>query len=189
MAVVSLAAKASAEGGETTTPDALQSKRLAALLLEVARCMDKDVAAVLPSRLDADPRLEALRSVLIEQERTLLARLQQRVEDPQQFAEAISEVLATAFELAGLRDERLASVIAPTMERATQASIRKDPNQLVGILYPLMGPVIRKSMAESLDGTLRGLNQAFKHGLSWRGIKWRLEAYRSGTTFADVPLG
>ena len=188
MAVVSLAAKASAEGGETTTPDALQSKRLAALLLEVARCMDKDVAAVLPSRLDADPRLEALRSVLIEQERTLLARLQQRVEDPQQFAEAISEVLATAFELAGLRDERLASVIAPTMERATQASIRKDPNQLVGILYPLMGPVIRKSMAESLDGTLRGLNQAFKHGLSWRGIKWRLEAYRSGTTFADVVL-
>ena len=159
MAVVSLVAKPSADGGEAA-PEALQSKRLAALLLEVARCMDKDVAAVLPSRLDADPRLEALRSVLIEQERTLLARLQKKIDDPQQFAEAISEVLAAAFELAGLRDERLAAVIAPTMERATQASIRKDPSQLVGILYPLMGPVIRKSMAESLDGTLRGLNQA-----------------------------
>jgi outer membrane protein OmpA-like peptidoglycan-associated protein len=187
MAVVSLVAKPSADGGEAA-PEALQSKRLAALLLEVARCMDKDVAAVLPSRLDADPRLEALRSVLIEQERTLLARLQKKIDDPQQFAEAISEVLAAAFELAGLRDERLAAVIAPTMERATQASIRKDPSQLVGILYPLMGPVIRKSMAESLDGTLRGLNQAFKHSLSWRGIKWRLEAYRSGTSFADVVL-
>jgi OOP family OmpA-OmpF porin len=187
MAVVSLATKPPADG-ENAAPEALQSKRLAALLLEVARSMDKDVAAVLPSRLDADPRLEAMRSVLIEQERTALARLQQKIDDPQQFAEAISAVLATAFELSGIRDERLAAVIAPTMERATQASIRKDPSQLVGILYPLMGPVIRKSIAESLDGTLRGLNQAFKHSLSWRGLKWRLEALRSGISFADVVL-
>jgi OOP family OmpA-OmpF porin len=186
MARLSLAAAQAREpGAAAADPDA---KRLAGLLLEVARCVDKDLAAVLPSRLDGDPRLEALRSVLLEPERTVLERLREKVDDPQQFAEAIAAVLASAFALAGARDERLASVIAPTMERATQASIRKDPSTLVGILYPLMGPVIRKSMAESLDGTLRGLNQAFKHSLSWRGLKWRLEAYRSGSTFADIVL-
>jgi OOP family OmpA-OmpF porin len=174
--------------GATATVEDAQAKRLADLLLEVARCVNKDVATVLPSRIEGDLRLEALRSVLIEQERAALAKLQEKLDDPQQFAEAVSGVLASAFERAGLRDERLAAVIAPTMERATQASIRKDPGTLVGILYPLMGPVIRKSIAESLDGTLHGLNQAFKHGLSWQGLKWRLEAYRSGTSFADVVL-
>jgi OOP family OmpA-OmpF porin len=182
-----LAASQPREGTNAAADDA-QTKRLADLLLEVARCVNKDVATVLPSRLEEDLRLEALRSVLIEQERAALARLQQKFDDPQQFAQAVGGVLAAAFEVAGMRDERLAAVIAPTMERATQASIRKDPGTLVGILYPLMGPVIRKSIAESLDGTLRGLNQAVKHSLSWQGLKWRLEAYRSGSSFADVVL-
>jgi outer membrane protein OmpA-like peptidoglycan-associated protein len=174
--------------GPIAAADDAQTKRLADLLLEVARCVNKDVAAVLPSRLDEDLRLEALRSVLIEQERAALEKLQRKLDDPEQFAEAVSAVLASAFALAGGRDERLAAVIAPTMERATQASIRKDPSTLVGILYPLMGPVIRKSIAETLDGTLRGVNQALKHSLSWQGLKWRLEAYRSGASFADVVL-
>jgi flagellar motor protein MotB len=182
-----LAASQPHEGVAAAGEDA-QKKRLADLLLEVARCVNNDVAAVLPSRLEEDLRLEALRSVLIEQERAALAKLQQKFDDPEQFAEAVSGVLASAFALAGTRDERLAAVMAPTMERATQASIRRDPSTLVGILYPLMGPVIRKSIAETLDGTLSGLNQAFKHGLSWQGLKWRLEAYRSGASFADVVL-
>lgn len=171
-----------------TLPDTARARQLAALLLEVARSLDKDLASVLPSRLDGDPRLEAVRSVLLEQDRAAFARLQQKVDDPQQLAEAISAVLSNAFALAGSRDDRLATVIAPTMERATQASIRKDPSTMVGILYPLMGPAISKSIAETLDGTLQGLNQAFKHSFSLRGLKWRLEALRSGSTFADVVL-
>ena len=51
-----------------------------------------------------------------------------------------------------------------------------------------MGPAIRKAIAETLDGTLQSLNQALKHSLSWRGLKWRIEAWRSGSTFADVVL-
>jgi OOP family OmpA-OmpF porin len=187
MPSLSVAAKDTSSATETP-PDAARARQLAALLLEVARCVDKDLASVLPSRLDGDPRLEAVRSVLLEQDRAAFARLRQKVDDPQQLAEAISAVLARAFDLAGSRDEQLATVLAPTMERATQASIRKDPNVLVGILYPLMGPAISKSIAETLDGTLQGLNQAFKHSFSWRGLKWRLEAYRSGSSFADIVL-
>jgi outer membrane protein OmpA-like peptidoglycan-associated protein len=51
-----------------------------------------------------------------------------------------------------------------------------------------MGPAIRKSIAETLDGTLQKLNQAFKHSFSRQGLKWRLEALRSGSSFADVVL-
>jgi outer membrane protein OmpA-like peptidoglycan-associated protein len=168
-------------------PDDARSKRLAVLLLEVARSLDHDLATALP-RLEGDPKLEALRSLILEEDRAAIAKLQQKFDDPQQFAEAISSVLADAFALAGARDEQLAKALAPILEKATQASIRKNPGTMVGILYPLMGSVVRKSIAESLDGTLQRLNQALKHSFSWQGLKWRLEAIRTGSSFADVVL-
>jgi outer membrane protein OmpA-like peptidoglycan-associated protein len=168
-------------------PDDARSKRLAVLLFEVARSLDRDLATALP-RLEGDPKLEALRSLILEQDRVAIAKLQDKFDDPRQFAEAISSVLADAIALAGAKDEQLAKALAPILEKATQASIRKNPGTMVGILYPLMGPVIRKSISESLDGTLDRLNQAFKHSVSWRGLRWRLEAFRTGSSFGDVVL-
>jgi outer membrane protein OmpA-like peptidoglycan-associated protein len=172
----------------TRLSDAPGPQRLAELLLEVARCLNTDLAAALPSRFDRDLRLEALRSVLLEEDRAALTVLQQKFDDPRQFTEAVSAVLAGATALAAARNEHLGTVLAPILEHATRASIRKDPGTLVGLLYPIVGPAIRKSIAETLDGTLRRLNQAFQHSFSWRGVKWRLEAYRSGSTFAEVVL-
>ncbi|MBO9650678.1 MAG: OmpA family protein [Variovorax sp.] len=163
------------------------SKRLAELLLELARCVDPTVAADIPSRLEADPRLDAMRDMLFEREQVVLARLQRKVDDPQEFADAIGAVLPEAFSVA-VRDERLGHSIAPAMERATQASIQKNPRTMVDILYPVMGPAIRKAIAETLEGTFQSLNLAFKHSLSWRGLKWRIEAWRTGSTFADTVL-
>jgi OOP family OmpA-OmpF porin len=168
--------------------DPRTATRLADLLLEVARSVNRDVAVALPSRLGDDPRLEALRSVLLEQDRAAFAALRQKVEDPAQLAEIVSAVLASAVALAEARDQRLETVLTPAMERAVRGAIHKDPDTVVGVVYPLVGPAIRKSITETLDGTLQSLNQALKHSLSWRGLRWRLEAYRSGSSFADVVL-
>lgn len=164
-----------------------QNSRLAGLLLELARCVNPELAREIPSRLEADPRLDAMRDVLIDRERAALERLQRKFDDPKEFADAVSAVLPAAFSLAS-QDERLGQAVAPTVERATQASIRKNPRTMVDILYPVMGPAIRKAIAETLDATLQSLNQAIKHSLSWRGLKWRIEAWRTGSTFADVVL-
>ena len=181
---LSLAATRAPGGPAEEDPNA----RLAALLLELARCVDPDVAATQPSRLDDDPRLEAMRGVLFEREQVALARLQQKFDDPREFADAVGAVLPAAFALAATEGDRLGQSIAPTVERATQASIQKNPGKMVDILYPVMGPAIRKAIAETLEGTLQSLNQALKHSLSWRGLKWRIEAWRSGSTFADVVM-
>jgi OOP family OmpA-OmpF porin len=163
-------------------------KLLANLLLEVARCVDQEVAANVPSALAADPRVEALRHILLEPEQAALARLQQRFDDPDQFAAAVGAVLPAAIARAISHDDRLGHELAPVVETATQSSIRRDPRTLINILAPLMGPAIRKSVAETLDGSLQSLNQALKYSLSWQGLKWRMEAYRTGTSFAEVVL-
>lgn len=165
-----------------------RNQRLASLLLEVARAIDPDVARVLPRQTPTDPRLEAVRSVLMRRELDLLERLEERFDDPERLADTVGHALPRAFELAGARDERLGLALAPTMERATQASIRKNPGTLVNILYPLMGPAIRKAIAETMNDTLQGLNQALRFAFSPRGLKWRFEAMRSGSSFADIVL-
>jgi len=183
MAKLSLAATNPSAGAGEEDP----GRRLAGLLLELARCVNPSVAQAHPSRLEADPRMEALRDVLLEREQLAIARLQQRFDDPSEFADAVAAVLPAAFDLAA-RDQRLGQAIAPALEQATQASIRKSPGRMVDILYPVMGPAIRKAIAEALDGSIQSLNQALKQSLSWRGLKWRIEAWRSGSSFADVVL-
>ncbi len=168
--------------------DADRNERLASLLLEVARAIDPDVARVLPQQVEVDPRMDAVKSVLLQNELNVLEHLQQTVDDPEQLAEAVSTVLPNAVALSGARDERLGQALAPAVERATQASVRRDPGTLVNILYPVMGPAIRKAIAESMSDTLQGMNQALRHAFSLRGLRWRLEAMRSGSTFADVVL-
>lgn len=163
-------------------------KLLAALLIELARSLNQDLAAKVPSQLAADPRLEEMRHILFSRERVLLERLQQQLDDPEQLALSISQVLPQAFGQAVRRDERLGQMLAPTIEAAAQSSIRKNPRTLTDILYPLMGPAIRKSIAESLDETIQSLNAALKHMFSWQGLKWRIEAWRTGTSFAEVVL-
>jgi flagellar motor protein MotB len=163
-------------------------KVLASLLLEVARSVDHEVAAQLPSALDTDPRVEALRHILLEPEQAALASLKEKFDDPDQFAAAVSAVLPAAIARAISHDDRLGHELTPVVETATQSSIRRDPRTLINILAPLMGPAIRKSVAETMDSSLQSLNQALKHSLSWQGLKWRMEAYRTGTSFAEVVL-
>ncbi|HSV58444.1 MAG TPA: OmpA family protein [Variovorax sp.] len=165
-----------------------KNQRLASLLLELARCVNPEVAAAVPSPLQEDPRMQAMRDVLMEREQAALARLTRKFDDPNEFADAVGAVLPAAFTLAAEQDGRLGQVLAPTVERATQASIRKNPGTMVDILYPVMGPAIRKAIAETMEGTLQSLNRAIKHSLSWRGLMWRIEAWRSGSSFADVVL-
>ena len=67
---------------------------------------------------------------------------------------------------------------------ALGSSVRRDPSTLVDILHPLMGPAIGKS----IDATFQSLNESLKHSLTWRGLRWRWEAWRTGTSFAEVVL-
>jgi OOP family OmpA-OmpF porin len=156
-------------------------------LIGIARYVDPLTAPALPA-LSGDPSLDAVRHILLDRELQVLARLRRTLDDPERLAATVSEVLSLAVQRAAARDGRLGESLTPAVERATQCSIKKDPRTFIGIFSPLMGATIRKSIAETLESTLQSLNQALKHSLSWRGLLWRIEARRAGTTFANVVL-
>lgn len=160
---------------------------LAGLLVELARNVEPRFGTEPIGMRPVDPRLEQLRALLFGGEIEVLSRLSEVVEDPEQLAVAVGRVLPTAIAQAS-SDARLAEVLAPALEKATQSSIRSDPRTLLNILYPLIVPAIRKSIGETIDETFQSLNESLKHSLTLRGLRWRWEAWRTGTSFAEVVL-
>lgn len=88
------------------------------------------------------------------------------------------------------RREALAfrEALTPTVEAALQESVHRDPRILADALFPVMGPAIRKSIAETIRSMLQAFNEALEHSLSIQGLRWRLEAIRTGRPFAEVVL-
>ena len=158
----------------------LDRKVLAGLLFELARNVDANVGMEPTGIVPFDPRLEQLRFLLLGREIELSRHFSQVLDDPEQLAIAVGRVLPAAIAQAAARDERLGQVLAP----ALGSSVRRDPNTLVDILHPLIGPAIGKS----IDAKFQRLNESLKYSLSWRGVKWRWEAWRTGVSFAEIVL-
>ncbi len=83
---------------------------------------------------------------------------------------------------------RLEQALAPIVEESVRVSIRKDVRSFADALFPVMGPAIRKSIADTFSRMIQSFNQAVENSLSARGLKWRLEAWRTGKPFGEVVL-
>jgi OOP family OmpA-OmpF porin len=85
-------------------------------------------------------------------------------------------------------DTALSRALAPAVEDALIASVRSNPNTLADVLFPVMGPAIRKSLAQFLAAMLEGMNRTLEQSFSLQGMMWRWEAFRTGKSFAEVVL-
>jgi outer membrane protein OmpA-like peptidoglycan-associated protein len=128
-----------------------------------------------------------LRTLLVGPEQRQLSALQTSLNDPVAQARAVSRVLPTALELR-TNDPHLRRALAPTIEEALSASVRRNPRPLADALFPIIGPAIRKAIATTLSGMLESLNTTLEHSLSWRSLRWRLDARRTGKSFAEIVL-
>lgn len=166
----------------------IDRKALAGLLVELAKSADESIDTHASGIAPIDPRLAQLRGLLLGEEIETLSRLTRYFDDPEQLAAIVGRVLPTALAQAWAQNKALGPILAPMVEEATRSSVRRDPGTLINILHPLMGPAIRKSIAERIDGTFQSLNETLKHSLSLRGLIWRWEAWRTGTSFAEIVL-
>src|SRR6185503_13640654 len=67
-------------------------------------------------------------------------------------------------------------------------SIRQNPREIATAIFPILGPAIRKAIAETMSALVRSINSAVEHSLSPRGIKWRIESWRTGVPYAQVVI-
>lgn len=140
-----------------------------------------------PAAPDTTAKFAELRTLLVGPEQRQLRALQTRLDDPVRHARDVSRVLPAAVELR-TNDPHLKRALAPTIEDAISSSVRRNPRPLADALFPIMGPAIRKAIAATLGGMLESLNTTLEHSLSWRSLRWRLDARRTGKSFAEIVL-
>jgi hypothetical protein len=136
----------------------------------------------------SDAAFAQLRDLLLADERAHLARLRQRVEEPQLRTADVSRVLVQAVNLRSADGPELAAALTPSVEAALSGSIRRDPQVLADAIFPIIGPAIRKAIAAALQGMTQSMEQALAHSISPTGLKWRLEAARTGRPFAEIVM-
>ena len=120
-----------------------------------------------------------LRSLIVGPEQRQLRTIQSRLDDPATQARDVSRVLPVAM-LLRKDDPQMTRALAPTVEEAITASVRRNPRPLADALFPIFGPAIRKAIAASLSSMLESLNQTLEHSVSWRALQWRVTALRTG---------
>ncbi len=132
--------------------------------------------------------LAELRELILGAERRRLRELERRLDAAGVTREELAELLPEAIVLRAGRDRQLARALAPTVENAIGESVRRNPRQIATAIFPVLGPAIRKAIAEALAGLVASINSAVEHSISPRGLKWRLEAWRTGVPYAQIVL-
>lgn len=131
---------------------------------------------------------QRLRTLLLGAEQSSLRALAAKVGNRDNLARSVAGVLSEAAMLRGQQDDTFARVLAPIVNEGLQQSVRRDPQPLVDALYPIMGPAIRRSIAEALADMMKAFNRAVEQSLSPRAIKWRFDAWRTGQPYSQVVL-
>jgi OOP family OmpA-OmpF porin len=131
---------------------------------------------------------ELVRELLLGREKTQISRLEERLENPELRAQDVSRVLPEAVRACAVDGDRLARALTPSVETALQESVRRSPSILTNAIFPIIGPAIRRASAEAISRLVQAVNQALDHSLSLRGLKWRLEALRTGRSYAEIVL-
>ncbi|WP_088243899.1 OmpA family protein [Calothrix rhizosoleniae] len=134
----------------------------------------------------ANQELDELRSLLLGIEPRQLNQLYERLNNPQIHAEDIGNLLPEAVQLQTQKNTQLVEAMTPTVEEAIKFSIQKDEKTLSEVIFPILAPATRKAITTALEQMIQSLNQTLEHSLSLQSWKWRLEAKRTGKTFAEV---
>lgn len=131
--------------------------------------------------------LEQLRQLLLGEQRSRLDELDQRVSDFASRAADVAEVLPSAFQRVA-DDPVLEAELEKPMVRTIQNSIKRDAHAFAEYLFPVMGPAIRRAVADALKSLVQRINVAMEHSFTVKGLRWRLESARTGVPFAQVVL-
>ncbi|AVP97479.1 hypothetical protein C7S18_09850 [Ahniella affigens] len=126
--------------------------------------------------------LERLKSILLGSEQARLAALESHQQDlPAQLPALIEQSQQQ-------QPDALAKALATPVAEALGGAVQARRQQLVDALFPVIMPAIRRSITEYLRAVSSDLNRIFESSLTWRGLKWRLEARRLGVSYAAIAL-
>ena len=138
-----------------------------------------------------EEEIEELRRILLAPEQYQLMQLHRRLDEleaPDAQLSSISKYLPEAVAINARKGDKLAKALAHTFSRTLDVSVQQDTETLVDGIAPLIVPAFRRGLRESFRSTRNAVKWALQYGVSFQGIKWQIEAIRSGRSFSQVVL-
>ncbi len=135
----------------------------------------------------ADEDLERLRKLILGDKFNHMDSLYDRVTQPESRTDDVAEVLPGAINRV-VEDP----VARPEIERpivdAIQSAIKRDTESFAEALFPVLGPAIRRAIADALKSLVQRINLAMENSFTIKGLRWRMQAAKSGVPFGQVVL-
>ncbi len=97
----------------------------------------------------------------------------------------VADVITEALHDRQQRDNSVDKVIQPFVEDSVKHSVEHNSEQMVSSLYPIVGSLVRKSVAAFLSDFMEKTNQLLENSLTIKGLKWRIKARQSGVSYAQ----
>jgi outer membrane protein OmpA-like peptidoglycan-associated protein len=151
--------------------------------MEAKSGLEEQQADLIPDR-----EFNELREVLLGDQMQKVEELRNRLDDPSVRAGEVSRILAQALALSIQRDKKISSALHTVIQHSLRTSVENEPEILATALFPIVGQAVRKSVAHAVEQLLDSLNAIFEDGFSFKRWGWRLEAMRTGKSFAEIAL-
>ena len=130
---------------------------------------------------------ERVRRFFTRPEAERIADLELRLDHEDTRSEEVSKILPSAMRHTH-EQGKLAPVIKEPLTEILPVAVREKPESFADALFPVMGPAIRKAVAEAMKTLSQQLNDAIDHSVSPRGLRWRVEARRAGVPFGEYVM-
>ena len=103
----------------------------------------------------------------------------------ERFSSTVAEVLSDALRTAEVADhEEMARAMAPLVVQTIQVELRNSQDELVEILYPITGRMVKAYVATAMSDLVRQLNQRVERN----GAMLRLRSMISGKSVAELAI-
>jgi len=129
---------------------------------------------------ESEQQLEQIRSLILGQENRRITECIKK-----DARNIVADVITEALHDRQKKDNSVNKVLQPFVEDSVKNSVAHNSEQMVSSLYPLMGSLVRKSVAAFLSDFMEKTNQLLENSLTIKGLKWRFEARRSGVSYAQ----
>ncbi|HEX4893844.1 MAG TPA: OmpA family protein [Hyphomicrobiaceae bacterium] len=120
-----------------------------------------------------------------------LEEVAQRASTDAHLRQAVARVLDKAIGDAEVdRHEELATSLAPVVVRTlrTELASPHTENQLVGVLYPRIGDMVRRFVSDAMRDLMDRINRSLESGLMNNGLVLRLRSLTTGRSMAELAL-
>jgi outer membrane protein OmpA-like peptidoglycan-associated protein len=131
-------------------------------------------------QIESEQHIEQIRTLILGKNHTLITESVQK-----EARTLVTDVVTEALHDRQKQDSSVNKVLQPLIEDSVKHSVAHNSERLVSSLYPLVGSLVRKSVAAFLSDFMEKTNQLLENSLTLKGLKWRFKAWQTGVSFAQ----